>query len=371
MKSISDVLQSTNEATMLLEALSGTFFLLNPTNYRIIRLSPGYRELFGYNDQEIEEEITALDLLTPREAAEKSIADVLSKKHTQFEANVITKSGNVIPHILRAAVVELGGKQYIVGTAFNISSQVEAHEKLREQQLELAHISRVAAMSELLASIPHEINQPLAAITNNSRAGQRLLQAGLDSRDEIQEILEDISRDAMRAGEIIKHLRSLLKKEQGDFAIFDINECVTKVVELLRSTVYKVEPAIVTDLADRSLSIHGVEIQIQQVLMNLIMNAGDAISNQNGKPHEIRVCSKIRDDNHVVVSVFDNGPHLSDQIMKQAFDPFFSTKSSGLGMGLAISRTIIETHQGSINAHNCDGCGVEFAFSLPLAGKVN
>ena len=361
-------INSTEEAYKIIEALSGTFSLMNPKSGEILSVSTEFLTKMGYTQQDIDEKkITALDLIESKEIAEKMIAIVLENKHLDFEVNMLSKSGDKIPHIMRSALVEIGGEQYVVNAAFDISKQVKAHEKLRQQQLEITHISRVAAMGELAASFAHELSQPLTAITNNSRAAEKYLQASKDLNDELRDILADITHDAKRAGEIITHLRTLLKKESDDFQEIDLNKSILKIVTLLRDSVYKVEPIIYTDLCEDIPLIYGVEIQIQQVVMNLAMNAADAILKCDDREHEVRISSTCRDGKYAVVTVFDNGAHLSDEILAHVFDPFFSTKSTGLGMGLAISRSIIEAHHGSIQARNCTEGGIEFSFSLPVA----
>ncbi|NIB38719.1 PAS domain S-box protein [Pseudomaricurvus alkylphenolicus] len=357
------------ETHKLIEALLGFIFVLGADG-KIFSITPKYQRRFGYSDDEINKEVSAMDLLDSKEMGRRTIEETIQNGYGEFEADIVTKDGAKIPHVLRSVAVNIAGQQCIVGTAFDISDRVEALKKVQEQHNEMVHISRVAAMGELASAFAHEINQPLAAIANNARAAERLFQSGNLNEELMSQILGDISSDARRAGDITKNLRSLLKKEDDIFTTVDLNASIQKIVEILRSSVYKTDPVIITEFCSSTPLVKGVEIQIQQVAMNLVTNAADAIRSCDDRPHEVIVSTSCSDDGHAVFSVFDNGQHLSDDIIERVFDPFFTTKSQGLGMGLSISRSIIEKHHGSISVENCSTGGVRFAVRIPLTDEL-
>jgi signal transduction histidine kinase len=236
---------------------------------------------------------------------------------------------------------------------------------LQAQRVQLLHASRLAVAGELTASIAHEINQPLGAILSNADAAEMLIQSDQLRRDELLQILADIKRDDLRASEVIKRLRALLARHDTERRRFNLNEAVHTTAGILRAEARRREVDVEYDLRAERADVLGDVVQIQQVIINLMLNAFDASA---GVPKDAcRVVVETRDTaNGVQVSVRDFGVGIAAADLPRVFDSFFSTKRNGMGLGLAIARSIVEAHGGTISASGCD-VGVEFRIILPLA----
>jgi signal transduction histidine kinase len=235
----------------------------------------------------------------------------------------------------------------------------------RQRMSELAHSNRYSMAGELTASIAHEINQPLGSILTNAESAQLILKSPTPDLQELQEILSDIQRDDQRASEVIKRLRSLLKKAPFELKNLDVNDLVAEAVELLSGAVSAREVGLRTFLASIRLPVKGDRIQLQQVIINLVINAMDAVSAMPVAQRKISV-STVRIDDMAEVSISDSGPGIPTENLKQIFEPFFTTKPQGMGMGLSIARTIVEANNGQLSAENGGNGGAVFRLSLPI-----
>jgi signal transduction histidine kinase len=242
-------------------------------------------------------------------------------------------------------------------------------EALRRRQ-ELAHMTRVATMGELTASLAHEINQPLAAILSNAQAGQRLLASGAAEMDEIRDILADIAADDQRAGEVIRRMRALLRKDDSHPTTVDLNGVVDEVVGLVRSEMILQNVVLVLDLASEPPLVHGDRIQLQQVLLNLVVNALDAMRETSDGNRRLLVRTAHQDGRGVKVAVEDSGTGVPDDKLASIFEPFVTTKPHGMGLGLPICRSIIQAHGGRIGGENNPAGGATFWFTLGVAAEV-
>ena len=222
---------------------------------------------------------------------------------------------------------------------------------VQQQRLELAHASRLAVAGELTGAIAHEINQPLGAILSNADAADLLLASGADRRDELRAILADIRQDNLRASEVIRRLRALLAKQPVDWHPFDLNDAVRELEPVLRAEARRRGVALDLRLAATATILVGDRVQIQQVLLNLALNAMDAA---NGLPEARRAVavSVERDADRLTLVVRDQGQGIAPEHLPQLFDSFFSTKPRGMGLGLSITRTLVEAHGGRIWAES-------------------
>lgn len=242
----------------------------------------------------------------------------------------------------------------------------QAHSKLEQAaRVELAHVSRVATLGELAAAFAHELNQPLTAIKANARAALNLLALKDRDQDEVDDALQDIRVDAERAREIILRLREMMRKGDERREACDINSIVRKGLAFIEPSVREQGVSIRLELAEGLGPVCCDRIQLQQVLLNLIQNSLAAMGEEQG---EILVQSGESKDGKIMVRVRDNGPVLPAEIMADMFNPFFTTKYDGLGMGLPICRTIVEAHGGELNARRNEDRGLTMEFKLPLAG---
>jgi PAS domain S-box-containing protein len=244
-----------------------------------------------------------------------------------------------------------------------------AEDALQKAQVELAHVTRVMTLGEMTASIAHEINQPLAAVANNAGACLRWLSGQAPNLEEARQSAELIIGDAHRAGEIIRRIRALAKKSPPRKDCLNINETILEVIALARSEIERNRVSLQTRLSSDVPLILGDRIQLQQVILNLIINAVEAMGGTSDGPRELVVSSKKNDLQDLLVAVRDSGPGLDPNSLDHLFTAFFTTKPKGMGMGLAISRSIIEAHGGRLWATPNNGQGATFQFTLPMGKK--
>ena len=239
---------------------------------------------------------------------------------------------------------------------------------LRRNREQLAHVTRISTMGELAASLAHELNQPLTAILSNAQAAQRFLNAKPADLKEVQEILEDIVSDNNRAGEVIRRMRALVKKEELEFAPIHIASVIGEVVQLLHSDEILHNIHVELDCQDGLPNVRGDRVQLQQVILNLLMNAFDAMKETPSQDREVMVRAHVNGDGVVEISVRDHGIGFPTDKLAKIFDPFYTTKRDGLGMGLAISRSIVEAHGGRLWAEEQHRPRLDILFHHPGNG---
>jgi PAS domain S-box-containing protein len=285
----------------------------------------------------------------------------------EIEHQLLMPDGSVKSvHVVARAVRDESGSVEFVGAIMDVSAAKRAVQELRHAQSELAHISRVTALGELTASIAHEVNQPITGMVTNAEAALSWLGAKPPNLDRVREALGHIVKDGMRAADVIYRIRALMKKAPPRIARFDINEAVLDIITLTRSEALRHGVSLETQLATGLPLIEGDRIQLQQVVLNLILNAVEAMSSMDEGAREMKISTARENSSSVLVSVRDSGPGLDPQSVDHLFEAFFTTKLDGLGMGLAICRSIIEAHGGRLWAAANEPRGAVFQFTLPL-----
>jgi len=250
----------------------------------------------------------------------------------------------------------------------DISERVRAQRQLHDLQAEFAHAARVSMLGELTASIAHEVNQPLAAIATNASAGMRWLSRPQPDLDELRSINTRVVADAQRAAAIIARVRDMAMRRAPEVQALSINTVVEEALLFLRHESQGKGVAMELELSPDLPGVLADRTQLQQVVVNLAANAIQAMAAAEG-PREVRVRTGPDGEGRVAVRMSDTGPGVSPENLPRLFDSFFTTKAQGMGMGLAICRSIIESHGGTISArNNADGPGACFAFTLPAAG---
>jgi two-component system NtrC family sensor kinase len=247
-----------------------------------------------------------------------------------------------------------------------LSELSAARERESADQLELARASRLTTMGAMTASIAHEINQPLAAIAANANAGLRWLARSSPDIEEVHAALKRINTDAHRAGEIIQSVRSIFKKAPQQGALVDVNTLIQEVLALVHGDLMSHQVAVKTDLDRDLLPVRADRVQLQQVVLNLITNAIEAMSTVEGQPRLLTVSTRPQERDGVLIRVQDSGPGIDPGGLERIFDAFFSTKSSGMGMGLFICRSIVEAHGGHLWATSAESGGAAFNLVLPV-----
>jgi C4-dicarboxylate-specific signal transduction histidine kinase len=241
----------------------------------------------------------------------------------------------------------------------------ESERHVREIQMELAHANRLATMGQLTASIAHEVNQPITATATNADAALRWLGARPPDLEEVRQALGRIVKDAHRAGDVIGRIREIIKKAPSQKDRVDINEAIREVIELTRGEAVKDGASVQTALAEDLPLIAGDRVQLQQVVLNLVVNAVQAMGEVAEGPRQLFITTARAEPEGVLVAVKDSGPGLAPASLKHLFTPFYTTKPGGLGMGLSICRSIVEAHGGRLWATANQPRGAIFNFTVP------
>jgi PAS domain S-box-containing protein len=269
-------------------------------------------------------------------------------------------------HLSVAPILDDKGEiQSIVHQIRDITEQKQTAEEIQRARAELLRVERSFRINELTASLAHELNQPLAAILSNAQAALHFLESDKPDLKEFREILRDIVQDDKRAGNVIRSLRAMMKREEGEKNSIILNDVLKDVVAIFRSEAVLRHVAIEAQLAELLPPVLADRIQLQQVTLNLIMNAAEAMAQNSSEERKI-ILRTYTADTCVRVSVRDFGRGIDEEDLKRVFQPFFTKKGTGLGMGLAISKSIIEAHGGRIWGENHPDGGALFAFELPV-----
>jgi PAS domain S-box-containing protein len=262
------------------------------------------------------------------------------------------------------------GRLEYIGAVQDVTQRRMSEEALERARSELSKIARVTSLGVLTASIAHEVNQPLSGIITNASTCLRMLDADPPNVDGARETARRTIRDGGRASDVITRLRALYSKKEFTFELLDVNEVTMEVIALSLSDLQRNRVALQSDLAEDIPAITGDRIQLQQVILNLLRNASDAMLDVHDRPRHLLVKTEREDGDRVRVSVRDAGVGVDPQSMNTLFDTFYTTKTDGMGIGLSISRSIIEGHQGRLWAEPNDGPGTTFSFSIPTAPRA-
>jgi PAS domain S-box-containing protein len=345
-------------AVIHVKDLDGRFLLVNRK----------FEEMVGLRSQEILRK-TAFDLF-PGNASVYQAADrevIETGEALETEKILTTDRGDRVFLATKSLLSDESGKPYAL---FEISTEIterkQAESDLREMQAELAHLNRVMTVGELTASIAHEINQPLAAIVMNGNAALRWLALDPPNLAKARDSAELIIRDGNRASEVIARIRALLKKAPPSKSLLDVNEFVLEVVDLTRSELVRNSIRLDVELAGKLPRLPGDRIQLQQVMLNLIANAIEAMRAIQNRQRALLISSGSFNDDAIRIAVSDNGRGIDAQAAQHLFNAFTTTKPEGMGMGLAISRSIIEGHGGRLWTEANKDFGATFQFTLPI-----
>jgi two-component system sensor kinase FixL len=353
-----------------LEAAPNAFFLVDDAGR--IQLANARGELmFGFGKEQMLH--MPLGVLVPEwihhpERRRRNIGALGIERRSRLrELQARRRNGQIFPVEFELRPLEGG---LLLASVTDITERRASEQESALQRTELAHLSRVAVLGEMSASLAHELNQPLTAIVSNAQAALRFLDGGPEQQAELHDTLRDIAASGSRAGEVIRRLRAMLKKEEMQRVPLDVNQLISDVLQVYRSDLIHRSVNVRLELDHDLPTVLGDRVQLQQVLLNLVINACDAMS---GLPGERRlcVCSRRLVGNEVEFAVCDIGPGLAPERMEKVFEPFVTSKASGMGLGLSVCKTIVKSHGGRIWAsNNRDGPGAVFHVSLQAMGEA-
>ena len=334
------------------------------------------QKMVGYSGEELQS-LGPLDIThqDDREATQKLIEDMRNGKRQDLptEKRYRRKDNKVIwVRVSAARALDSGSSlQGIPAIIEDITERRRAEVAWHDARDALSRATRLTIMGELSASIAHEVNQPLAAIITNGQACERFLGFSPPDLDEVKDAVGEIVRDGRRASEVLKRIRAMSKNTAPERGQVDVNHAIAEVLALTRDELQRHRVAVQTDLRSKLPTIIADRVQLQQVVLNLVMNGIDAMRAITDRPRILTVRSQLNDQGSIVVNVADSGVGLDPASRDHIFESFFTTKPEGMGMGLAISNTIIEAHHGRLWAESGSPFGTVFGFTLPLAAGVS
>ena len=331
--------------------------------------NPYLQNLTGYTEDELAQKHATM--LLP-DAEQKVLQDRLQqalesgpRPHSQWRIKCATGEER---HLAWSSIRQFdtdGGVAGLVSIGSDITEQIKAQHDLQHTQLEMERMARVNIMGELASTMAHELNQPLAAILSNAQAARRMLASNKLEHNEFVEILDDIVRDDKRASEVIHGLRALLRRGEISRELFPVNDCLNEVLRLLKGELDANNIKLQLDIAAELPALYANRVEIQTVMINLIMNAIGIQSNNAEHDRFVHILIGLS-DGMIKIEINDNGPGIKPDEIDKIFQPFFTTRRDGMGMGLALSRRIIEAHSGSIKVENQPTGGAKFIFSIPV-----
>jgi PAS domain S-box-containing protein len=347
------------------------YFMVDATG-KVMAVNPFGAEQLGYGvDELVGRSVLNVFYESDRDAVRRNVTVCLKDlgRAKSWEARKVRKDGTVLSVRETAKAVPRAKGPIVLIACEDITEQKNAEEALRQAQADLAHVSRVTTMGELTASLAHEVNQPITAAITNANTCVRWLTRDQPDLEEARAAAMRIVKDGTRAGEIISRIRRLFQKGTPEWELVDINEVIREMILLLRSETTRYSISVRTELAADLPEVMGDRVQLQQVLMNLIMNSVDAMKDIRGT-RELTIRSQRTEDEQLLASVNDTGVGLPPQQANQIFDAFFTTKRHGTGMGLRISRSIVESHGGRLWAADNSPRGARFYFTVPIKAET-
>ena len=334
---------------------------------RIVEINDRWEMLFGYRRSEaIGSTIDDLSIYATRAEGDDVAGCIAAQGFIrEFELDLRRKNGVTLRAVLAAETVTVDGQPCLIMMVRDITERRRAEREIEVQRHELAHLGRVALLGELSGAVAHELNQPLAAILTNARVAQRMMAGEKPDQALLREILEDMVADSLRAGSVIHRVRGLIRKDDAIRQIVAPNDIVADVLDVAHSDLIRRGVTVATDLGSSIPSVSADRVQLQQVLLNLIVNACDAMADHQPRDRMLTITT-AEEGNTVRISVADRGPGIAVGLIEAVFEPFVTSKPQGLGLGLAICRSIIAAHGGRIWAANNSGRGATFSFALPI-----
>ncbi len=341
-------------------------------------INPAAERIFGYERDELVGCNVSMLMPSPhRENHDHYIARYLAGGRAHIigigrEVEGQRKDGSLFPLELAVSELSTGGRRLFTGMVRDISDRRKAEEKARLRLHDAAHTARLLELGEMTSGIAHEVNQPLAAIVSFAGACLRMLESGGDNAEVLRDALEQIAAQGERAGQIIQRLRQFARKGALERRPFDINKAIEEVLALIRHDLHRHGVSVKLELDEALPKVRADEVQIEQVLLNLARNAVEAMEDLSVEERRLTFCTRpgARGELEIQVQVSDTGIGLPADALERVFETFYTTKSGGVGVGLAISRSIIDAHGGRLMAGSNPGGGAVFTFTLPYGNET-
>jgi two-component system sensor kinase FixL len=366
--------EALQEIRALLDAAVDAIVIIDAAE-RIVEFSAAAQRLLGYTAEHVIGRRVSMLMPEPHRSKHTDyVQNYLRTGKAKIigigrEVEALRADGSLVPIALSVGEVEKSKGRFFVAIMRDLSAQKQAEAEIRAAQNRLAHVGRFSLMGEMIGGIAHELNQPLAAIVTYAQAGRRLIGQSAEHTAELEKICDRIAAQAQRASDVLSSLRDFIRKREVSKTVLDINTVVRGALDLIECDARVVGVPVALHSMPDLPAVYGDEIQLQQVLINLALNAVDAMKDGMGaeKGLEIQLSRATDEGDGVVISVTDHGHGVPPQLRESIFHPFVTTKPDGLGIGLAISKTIIGAHRGDISCHpNPDG-GTIFKVFLPAA----
>jgi two-component system, LuxR family, sensor kinase FixL len=370
---ITDRKQAQERFRLAVEASPNGIVLVNAQGH-IVLANACVEKLFGYNQQELIGK--AAELLVPERFRGKHLAH-RADFHTASrpmgagqELSARRKDGTEFPVEIGISPIQSPEGTLVLSVIVDITERKQAEAEALQHREEVAHLSRLAIIGEMAASLAHELNQPLGAIVTNVGAALRFLERDNLSDEKLREILQDIGADGKRAGDVIRTVKGIGRKEASARRLLQLNEVIAEVLRLVRSDALAHDCTVLTEFHPTPLKVEANPVQLQEVFLNLILNAFEASKEVPITRRRVIIRTEPDGDSAVRASVRDFGPGLPADLPERIFDRFFSTKREGLGIGLFIARSIVAAHGGTLFAQNAEGGGAEFCLRLPVSKEI-
>jgi PAS domain S-box-containing protein len=346
------------------DAMSISFGMHGP----VVDVNDRWQQLFGYQRAEVIGKTAHQLQLYASEAADRANDGDDPDVIRELEVAMRNRDGAILNTVVSGVRIDCGGASCFITIVRDVTAQRQRESEAQQQHEQLTYLTRVVVLGELSGALAHELNQPLAAILTNAQAARRFLRREPADLHEIADILDDIVEEDKRAGEVIRRVRALFMKGDPVLQPLDINELMRDALALTNSTLIERKVPVILELGSGIGVVQGDRVQLQQVLLNLIVNACEAMSTTAARARRLGLLTSTDSAHEVQIAVTDTGPGIAPDAIGKVFDSFFTTKAYGLGFGLSITRAIIEKHGGRIEATNRPEGGAVFRITLPSAG---
>ncbi|HTZ73433.1 MAG TPA: PAS domain S-box protein [Candidatus Aquilonibacter sp.] len=349
--------------------------VLTDVNGRFVAANPVFQKMVGYTEDDLKQlSFVEITVDGDRNLHTVLVQELLQGKRTQFQIEKQYRRKNGRALWVRNSVSVVPGTEreprFLMALSEDVTERRLAEEALNQTRSELAHMARVTALGALTASIAHEVNQPLSGIVTNASTCLRMLDANPPNLEGARETVRRTIRDGNRASDVVTRLRTLYSKRELAPEPIDLNEATEEVISLSLSELERNRVILRQDLAGDLPPVMADRIQIQQVILNLVRNGSDAMSAVEDRPRELTVKTELDATRGVCLSVKDSGVGIDPEIQNKLFEPFYTTKSEGMGIGLSVSRSIMESHRGQLWAVRNQGPGATFSFSIPCSSSA-